>query len=182
MRRIFRASLAFSLFMLASCGTPADISYCERMGITPNHGEYQNCIAYFNRQQAWFSSDRSVCSAEADRTYPPSLYDRGSYGIMRGGYGSGFYGPGYGVGMGHGGFYGSRMVDIPPDYARNAELDNLRMRIIEPCMQAKGWKSGSTWEAGRFDGKQAMPAPIFTPKPPAYDPAVPAKTLPWLNK
>lgn len=184
MRHLLSVGLMLPLVWLAACSGPADIAYCEKLGVTPNHSEYQNCIGYFNRQQNWFGGDRAFCSAEADKTYPPTLYDRGSYGVMRGGFGSGFgggyYGHGYGMGMGHGGFYGSRMVDIQPDYAHNAQVDALRMRIIEPCMQARGWRSGETWEAGRFDGKQA--APVFTPAPPVVTPVPQSGPLPWLNK
>lgn len=180
MRRWQRVGIIIPLFWLSACGSPADIAYCERMGITPSHYEYANCIGYYNRQQAWFSGDHAFCSAEADRTYPPTLYDRGSYGVLRGGYGNGYYGRGYGIGMGHGGYYGSQMVDIPPDYAHNAQVDALRERILSPCMQARGWKSSQSWEAGRFDGKQA--APVFTPMPPRVTPTPPGQALPWLNK
>lgn len=157
-------------FVLGACNQRSDVAYCERLGTGPGSREYAHCIGYFTRQSAWFNNDLQGCSVQADQTYPQSLYDRGSYGIMRGGLGWGNVGFG---GIGHGPFYNSRMIDIPPNYHHNAQVDSLRMRIIEPCMQAKGWHSGFSWEAGRKDGK-ILPAPLTPPST--------SGALPWLKK
>ena len=143
---------AIGLLMLASC-TPGDIQYCDKYGVqgTPEFGK---CIDYYHQQEAWFKSDRAVCELEADGTYPPSLYDYGHDVPVFGGYGP------------HGEWYGGGVEHIPPDYMHNAQVDGLRMRIIEPCMQEHGWNSGSDWQAGRH-------AVSKIPKP------LPPQKLPW---
>ncbi len=146
------------MLSVSACSQRSDVAYCERMGTPPGTPHYASCISHFTSMQNWFNADRMGCSAQADQTYPQSLYDRGSYGIMRGGigFGHGMWGPagfgnvGFG-GFGGGPFWGSRMVDIAPDPFHNAQVDALRMRIIQPCMEAKGWNSGASWEAGRKD-------------------------------
>jgi len=126
------------LLLAASCGNPQD-DYCESFGVREGDVEYGKCSQYFSQQQALFSSDRAVCALQADQTYPPSLYSRPySYPVR-------FYG-------GRGGFAHTEMVHVGADYQQNAEVDRLRMRIIEPCMQARGWNSGATWQAGRHAG------------------------------
>lgn len=141
--------LMISGLLLASCAQHNDIDYCNRMGVGQGTAQFNQCIAYFYDQQALFNKDLAVCSARADQTYPQTLYDRGSYGIVRGGLGYGGWG-----GLGYGGAYGApffnnRMVDIPPNHQHNAQVDALRMRIIEPCMREFNWNSGASWEAGR---------------------------------
>ena len=79
---------------------------------------------------------------------------------------------GTGWGGHHGGFYGGQSMRIEPDYRRNNELDRLRMRIIEPCMQARGWVSGSNWQAGR-QAVRAKNQPRTRNKP------QPVESLPW---
>jgi hypothetical protein len=122
-----------ALIGLASC-TPPELSYCQKMNAPPN--ELDKCTAYYFQQETAFNADLAVCSAEADQTYPPTLYS------------------GWGTARVHGGMYGGRWysgesISVPPDYQQNAQLDELRLRIIEPCMQKRGWNSGVTWEAGR---------------------------------
>lgn len=135
-----------ALGMLSACAAPADVAYCEKMGTPQGHAEHFNCMDYFHKQTAWFNADLSACNNEADMTYPQSLYDYGGrqHARVYGGYGMGGYGP-------HGGFGGSRhvYVEMEPDYQKNAQVDALRQRIIQPCMQSRGWNSSYDWEAGR---------------------------------
>ena len=161
--------VALGLLLLSACSTPADVAYCERLGITPNSSEYANCMGYFQRQDAWFQSDYMQCAAQADITYPPTLYDRGRTAVMHGGYSFGRY-------------YGTEFVDIEPDYAHNAMVDNLRERIILPCMQSKGWRSSASWQGGRFDNK--LGSAMKPKRTPITVPANPSShtPLPWLNK
>lgn len=148
-----------TLFILGGCQAPADVAYCERLGITPNHSEYANCMQYFHRQNNAFQSDYAVCSAEADKTYPQSLYDEGETVWSDGGYWGDNYVPG-------------ELITIEPDAQHNAEVDNLRQRIIRPCMQSRGWKSGTSWEAGRM---KPLPRSAMPKNSPA------TKPLPWLK-
>lgn len=150
------------VLLLAACGTPNDAEYCQKMGVA-NTPEYGACMNYYHDQQAMFDADRAVCSAQADRTYPPSLYDYGGYARTYGGFGHGF--------GNHGHFYGGQTVRIDPDWHHNRELDALRERIITPCMQRMGWNSGQTWQAGRHTNK--TPKAIKQPR---------SSTLPWLKK
>ena len=154
----------FLLLVLNAC-TADDVLYCRQMGVegTTEHGK---CMSYYHEQEAAFDADRHMCAREADETYPPHLYDYGSYASVGAGWGGPFTGP-------RGGFYGGQSIRIEPDYRRNAELDRLRMRIIEPCMQQRGWVSGATWQAGR----QAVKPPkrSRTPK------AEPIEMLPWAH-
>jgi hypothetical protein len=62
---------------------------------------------------------------------------------------------------------------VEPDYRHNREVDTLRMRIIQPCMLSKGWKSGETWQAGRAVGGNAKKAPLSAPQQNGK--------LPWLK-
>lgn len=135
--------------MLASCATPQE-DYCARYNVHPGDGEYGNCTRYFDQQQAMFQTDRAVCSVEADRTYPKSLYSRPTSFPVR-----------Y---VGRGGFGHTEMVHVGADYQQIAEVDRLRMTIIEPCMQQRGWNSGATWTAGR------------------HVPIRPGNKLPWLTQ
>ena len=127
------------ILLLAACGAPNEVDYCKNQGVAPGSAEYGQCVQFYFREEASFRSDRVVCDAEADRTYPQSLYSRPSF----------YHVPHMYVGMGSRGSYGGGWVDVPTDYQQNTELDALRMRIIQPCMQKRGWNSGSTWQAGR---------------------------------
>lgn len=150
MKRIFY--IAFCM-LVASCTSPADIAYCERLGVNPEHPEYTNCLNYYEAQHGAYSGDYAECSIEADKTYPKTLYDRG-HTVYTGGFGFGGYGR-YNVG-------GTGW--IPPDAGHNAHVDALRNRIIEPCMREKGWRDPQNWEAGR--GKPAAKKqPSTTPLP-----------------
>ncbi len=120
------------LGLLASC-TPPEVEYCQRVGAPP--GDMGQCTQHYFQQEAAFSNDRKVCEAEADKTYPPTLYSGWGTALVHRHYGRGFT--------------SVEQVSVPPDYHKNQQVDALRMRIIEPCMQALGWNSGATWEAGR---------------------------------
>lgn len=144
--------------LLAACAPEPDLAYCRSFGVE-NTPEFSKCMTYYHSQQAAFSADRAVCDAQADETYPPSLYDYGGYAHTVGGFGFG------------GRYYGGQTIRIDPDYHKNAELDRLRQRIIEPCMQARGWVSGSSWQAGR----QAPSKSRASSKPAS------AGSLPWLK-
>lgn len=147
-------SLAVLLLALAGCGTPADVQYCRALGVEGT-AEYGNCLGYAAQQQAAFDADRGACESEADATYPPTLYDHGGYGHSMGGFGP------------HGEYYGGQTIIIDPDWRHNREVDRLRMRIIAPCMQARGWNSASDWSAGRH---------VVTP---AKKAAAKPQKLPW---
>lgn len=147
-----------ALFALAACGSPPDIEYCQQLGVPPGHAEYNTCLNYYHTQNNAFQADLQGCSFEADATYPPTLYDEGRTAWTHGGYSAGRY-------------YGGETIFIEPDYARNAQVDALRQRIITPCMQAKGWKSGTSWQLGRFKGR-----------PPQRSMQPSQAPLPWLNK
>lgn len=149
---------ALAMLALAGCASPADVQYCSSFGYPQGHPEYVRCMAYFHEQQAAFNADRQVCEMQADGTYPPSLYDYGHWEHLHGGYGP------YG-------WYGGQTVRVSPDYAHNAQVDALRMRIIQPCMQTHGWVSGDTWQAGRM---------VKSPRPDAAPGS--RGTLPWLKK
>lgn len=156
-------ALLLPLCAVLGCA-PAEQTYCDSMGIAPSHPEYQKCTNYYFQQQSAFQADRDVCEFEADKTYPPTLYDRGGYERVHGGFGYGGWG-------GYGGGFGSTIY-VEPDYYHNREVDHLRMRIIEPCMQARGWNSGASWQAGRHAGK-VVKAPVTAPQQNGK--------LPWLK-
>lgn len=145
--------------LLAAC-TPADVQYCRDYGVEGT-SEYGKCLDHFHAQQAAFEADREGCDLEADMTYPPSLYDYGGYARTHGGIGY----------DGH--WYGGQTIHIDPDWRKNREIDRLRMRIIEPCMQAKGWVSGRSWQAGR--------QVVRPQKRPRKRSVPPAEKLPWLK-
>lgn len=142
----FTVMALLALGGLAAC-TPADEQYCQSYGVSG--AEFDKCMRYYHQQEAAFGADRDVCEMEADLTYPPSLYDRGGYAHVMGSFGP------------HGEYYGPRTVHVDPDWYHNQQIDRLRMRIIEPCMRAKGWNSGSSWEAGRHNVK-AVPKKAVT--------------------
>ena len=142
-----------SLTFLAAC-TPPDVEYCRSFGVEGT-AEYGKCLNHYQQQSAAFESDRDACEFAADATYPPTLYDRGHYAQTMGGFGP------------HGEFYGGQTISIEPDWQHNREVDRLRMRIIAPCMQARGWNSASDWQAGRH---AVAPAPRK---------AKAAEKLPW---
>lgn len=129
----------FSLILLlavAACTKPED-DYCASKGTPPN--QLEQCHAYYFEQDAAFKSDLAVCSAQADQTYPQTLYSGWDTALVR---------------RYHGGrFPHTEQVTVPPDAARNAQLDALRGRIIEPCMQKRGWNSGRSWQDGRKSAK-----------------------------
>jgi hypothetical protein len=129
-----RYALLLSLLLVGSCASPQN-EYCASFGVQEGHPEFGRCLQYYAQQESAFEGDRAVCASQADQTYPPSLYSRPtSYPVRY---------PGYG------GFGRTEMVHVGADYRVNAQLDALRMRIIEPCMQSRGWNSGATWQAGR---------------------------------
>jgi hypothetical protein len=139
------------MLMLSAC-TPAEQDYCARMGTPGGHPENQKCLNYYFTQTAAFNADHAACSFEADKTYPHTLYDRGSTGWVRGGYGP------------YGTYYGGHTIHMSPDYRHNSLVDSLRMRVIAPCMSERGWRDPRNWEAGRLT--------------PGEKPAM----LPWLGK
>lgn len=126
--------LVLSMFALAAC-TPANEQYCQSFGVTGS--EFTKCMNYFDQQQAAFDADLSVCSMQADMTYPPTLYDYGHTEHIHGGFGY------------NGQYYGGTTISIPPDYNHNRQVDELRLRIITPCMDARGWNSPLSWQQGR---------------------------------
>lgn len=149
--------------LLAAC-TPPEVEYCQALGTSPH--DMTACTQHYFQQEAAFQHDLRFCAAEADVTYPQSLYSEPySYPArFYGGYGTGV---GFGMargpaGIGFGGMPRTEMVHVGADYQHNARVDALRMNIIQPCMQARGWNSGTTWQAGRVSG--------------------PAKPLPWGRK
>ena len=145
-----RKLLALGLLVIGlSACTPADEQYCTNLGVAGT-SEYGNCLAYYHQQEQAFWADRAFCDSDADTTYPRSLYDTGHYQpvFVHGGFGP--YGNYYGGGV--------SQVFVEPNYAQNAQLDALRMRIIEPCMQSRGWRSGETWQAGRISKKSRKPS------------------------
>ncbi len=158
--------LALGLLVIAASGcTPADQQYCNNFGVAGT-AEYGNCLRYYHQQEQAFGADRAFCDSEADGTYPRTLYDTGHYQpvFVHGGFSP--HGRYYGGGISH--------VYVEPDYRRNAQVDSLRMRIVEPCMQARGWRSGETWQAGRMSVKKPRKA-TTTPKGSSLN------QLPWLH-
>jgi len=149
------------LALLAAC-TPADEQYCNNFGVAGT-AEYGKCIGYYHQQEQIFGADRAACSYEADMTYPQSLYDHGTMAQAPGTFWAGQYQP-------------PQIIDIPPDYQHNLEVDRLRARIIDPCMSAKGWNSGSTWQAGRH-AVVVAPRKVVTPQ--GATPSM--NSLPWLH-
>ena len=152
--------LIVALVWLSAC-TPADEQYCQRFGVGGTV-EYGKCIAYYHQQSAMFGADRAQCEFEADAVYPPTLYDYGHTEEVMGGYARGVY-------------YGGHTVFVQPNIRHNMEVDQLRMRIIGPCMQRQGWNSGETWEAGRHSVTRNA-APVMRSLP-----APTASSLPWLK-
>lgn len=130
MRR-FLSMLGLAL-AVASC-TPPEVEYCQRTGASPLTME--QCTTHYFEQEAAFNHDLSFCALEADQTYPQSLYSGWGTALVHNHYGGGF---------GH-----VEQLSVPPDYSKNEQIDKLRMRIIEPCMQKRGWNSGRSWEDGR---------------------------------
>lgn len=157
-----RHILPVAALLLAAC-TPADIDYCRQFGVAGT-AEYGNCLEYYQQQEAAFGADYRVCASEADATYPPTLYDRGGFSPVVGG------------GFGRYPYYSGGFVSVEPDHHHNAEVDRLRARIIAPCMEARGWNSPRSWQAGRHAVK---PAPRGRAGNVAA-PAAPAEKLPWL--
>ncbi len=153
-RRIFKVIFGslFALLLLVAC-TPADIQYCRSLGVEGT-AEYGNCLSHYQQQSAAFAADRDACDFEADATYPRSLYDRGHYARTHGGFGP------------HGEFYGGHTIHIDPDWQHNREVDRLRMRIIAPCMQARGWNSANDWQAGRHAVSNISKKPMSSKKLP----------------
>lgn len=132
-------TLGYGLFLLALAAcSPSEQEYCQRMGTPAGHPEHQKCLSYYFVQTAAFTADRDACEFEADKTYPHTLYDRGQTAWVHGGYGP------------YGTYYGGHTVHMSPDYQHNALVDSLRMRVIAPCMSARGWRDPRNWEAGRL--------------------------------
>lgn len=138
MKFIPRIFVGCILVGLAAC-TPADEQYCQRFGVGGT-AEFGKCISYYHAQDDAFNADRAQCEFEADATYPRSLYD--DYHTE---YVQVFGGP-YG-------FPHREAVTVGPDYYHNRQVDALRMRIIAPCMETKGWNSPDSWQAGRHPVK-----------------------------
>ena len=151
--------LVAALALLSAC-TPADQQYCQSFGVGGT-AEYGKCMDYYHQQSAIFNADRAQCEFEADATYPPTLYDYGHTEEVMGGFNRGMY-------------YGGSTVFVQPDMRRNMEVDQLRMRIIEPCMQSRGWNSGQSWQAGSHPVAKVKTAPRSP-----YAPT--AAPLPWLQ-
>lgn len=156
--RFLRTATILIAAALAAC-TPADQEYCSGFGVLPGDREYPPCVTYFHQQQASFGADYNVCALEADRTYPPTLYDTWRTGYVH------RFDPRYG-------YAHVDTVDIPPDMAHNAQVDALRGQIIQPCMHQKGWNSAETWQAGRHAVKPMRRVP---------SPAPTGNALPWLR-
>lgn len=167
--RIVFAVLPLSL-LLVGC-TPADKEYCNSFGPIGTV-EYSKCLGYYHEQEAIFGNDRAACDLEADAIYPRTLYDNGRYQPV-------FYGArGFGGWPGSYGYGGVSNVYIEPDYAHNVQVDQLRLRLVGPCMDAKGWNSPLTWQAGRH-----AVTPVKKPrKTTAAKPAGSSlNVLPWLH-
>lgn len=151
-----RLLFPISLMLLASCATvPDEQDYCRSFGVEQGNPEFVSCTQYYFQQQALFQGDRAACAIEADQTYPRSLYSRPTSYPVR------VYNP-------YGGFPRTEMVHVGADYQQIAQVDALRMRIIGPCMQARGWNSPLSWQAGRTTN-----ARVVRPTAP--------KSLPWLK-
>lgn len=134
-----------ALALLAGCTTP-DVDYCKRYGEVEGTPEFGKCLDYYHQQDAVFQRDLMVCSERADMTYPQALYDEGGHRTAR------VYG---GAGWGRADWDGPETIwiDEEPDQHHNAMVDNLRHRIILPCMNERGWQSAQSWELGRIEGK-----------------------------
>lgn len=146
------------LLLLASCASsPTEVDYCRGLGVEQGNPEYANCTQYYFEQDASFRADRAICDQEADMTYPRTLYSRPTSYPVR------VYSP-------YGGFARTEMVHVGADYQQIAQVDALRMRIIAPCMESRGWNSGLNWQAGRHPVNMR---PIKQPKPAVVPP------LPW---
>jgi hypothetical protein len=177
MRILSLASLLTIAVVISSCAT-LEQGYCQKFGVQPGTNEFAKCIAYYNRETGDFYNDYNICSLEADQTYPPSLYDEGSEEYIpttcnRGGQCS-----------------GGDYIETGPNFHKNRQIDRLRNRIITPCMQAHGWRSGTNWESGRI---KPIPRPgrvepeihsttqvsPIDPPAPFSPPAFPQ--LPWLD-
>ena len=102
---------------------------------TPQTQGWAQCMDYFARNEAVFQSELGDCALQADAYYPPSLYDNGHYETYQS--------------FGRYGFGHSEHVFVPGDYSHNAQVNALRARIIEPCMQSKGWNTARGWEYGK---------------------------------
>lgn len=141
-----RLLVPVALLVLASCASaPDEQDYCRSFGIEGGNPEYAKCTQYYFQQEAEFAADRAVCAREADMVYPTTLYSRPmSYPVR-------VYSP-------YGGFPRTEMVHVGADYQQIAEVDRLRMSIIEPCMRKRGWQSGATWQAGRIAPAKAAAA------------------------
>ncbi|MFM9890419.1 MAG: hypothetical protein ACKVOE_07275 [Rickettsiales bacterium] len=156
----YRALLCLLTLMGLSACTPADEQYCQRFGVGGT-SEFGKCLDYFHTQEAAFGADYQQCAFEADYTYPPTLYDNGRTVHFSGG----FYG---------GRYFGGGTEFIEPDYYHNSQVDALRQRIIEPCMQSLGWNSSITWQAGRHAVTNKPPR-----KPATAIRSPRSETLPW---
>lgn len=141
--------IMIALLLLGGCaGSPTEADYCRGFGIEPGNPEYARCTQYYFEQDAAFRADGAICAQEADMTYPQSLYSRPTSFPVR------VYGA-------RGGFPHTEMVHVGADYQQIAQVDALRMRIIAPCMQKRGWVSPTSWQAGRTARPQAAPnAPL----------------------
>jgi hypothetical protein len=134
-----KKSLLMLPLLLWAC-TPGDEVYCNAQGLAMGPPQYEQCRVFYFRETARYHDDFAQCGLEADNTYPQSLYDNGRWRPAQVSYSHNMY---YG---------GGGSVFVAPDAEHNAELDRLRMRIIGPCMQKKGWKNAADWREGRIIG------------------------------
>lgn len=172
MTRNIALLLILTLGSLAAC-TPADEQYCRNLGVAGTT-EYSNCMNYYHTQENAFNADRAFCDSEADTVYPRTLYDTGRQEpIFYGGGAWGGPGPwGRPWGPWSGGYSGISTAYIPPDAAHNAQVDALRNRIAGPCMDARGWNSPDSWQAGTHLVRKKAVRPQAKPASPA--------SLPWI--
>ena len=121
--------------LLAAC-TPGDEVYCNAQGLAKGTPSYEQCTAFYFRETTHYNADFAQCGLEADKVYPQSLYDNGRWQPAQ-------------VSYSHAMVYSGGSIFVVPDAEHNSEVDRLRMRIIGPCMQKKGWKNGADWREGR---------------------------------
>ncbi len=135
-RAIMKKSLTILLSLaLSACAYSGDDSYCKQFRLAEGSTEYANCKAYYGKMDNWFMLDRSGCTQKAAQSIPDYLYDHARYGEAQT--------------IDRFGMIRSTNIVIEPDYRRNQSLDMEREKIIAPCMASKGWKSSTSWQAGR---------------------------------
>jgi hypothetical protein len=131
------------LFLATTCTQAGEDSYCGRFNLGKDSQEYSNCKAYYSKMEGWFALDHNACSEKASAAIPEYLYDHARFGETQS--------------IDRYGNIRSSNIIIEPDYRRNQSLDSERDKIMGPCMQQKGWKSSTTWQAGRIGNNTASP-------------------------